>query len=258
MKHLKLLFFFAILGCENGETPETLAQQYKVASLKSAEGIANEIFHEHMVEEKTFVASVSPGDTVEITVQGITVTPQFSEYTERVESFWTVMHSIFGLKMVGVNLASLRHVDDHYGHCDLLYRQYDGEKNTPLSYEELDRYPLHFSLGGDTYPIRNITFTKNFQESGPSVISGSLTITKQMLLNGDDLFLDVFPGPDPEKITLGFFSYGHCQGKGKRSFKVYGNTESEEMEYQVSNKFVVSLSIKHKRTFPFNYPPKNR
>ena len=201
-------------------------------STGSMEG-ANSILADEIIQEKTFMTSVEAGDRVRITAYGMRVIPQVFESTQIAKSFWHETECI----QLGPESYERCHTRKKTGRCELRYREQEEDVLEFIAYKEDGEYPLYFTIGNTLYPLSNVTTNNHW-------VSGELLIREEMLVSGNDLYLDVLPGERLGEIKLGFLKYGRCDGVKFKRFRVSADTSSRVIESRAQNQFVVSLDFK--------------
>ena len=217
----KLIGFFllcALWGCDRWFNEEKVARQ-KVAPMKkkTAPSVLNRpIVESHLVFDKWFIGDVKASEVVYFEIKVSEDGDQFSEvYSKTVKSFWKSRkcHQILldGKKVCGP-------WESNIGDCEVFYREWNGSQESFVNLERPGTWPFKITVGSVRYLLDDDFIV------GPTTLNGKLTITKEMILNGDDLTIEAIQ-LKPQEVEVGFVGFGECEGKGKNDFKVESFTD---------------------------------
>ena len=233
----KLIGFFllcALWGCDRWFNEEKAARQ-KVAPMqkKTAPSVLNRpIVESHLVFDKWFIGDVKAREVVHFEIKVSENGDQFSEvFSKTVKSFWKTKKCRKGPFNGQITCGPS---ESHIGKCEVFYREWNGHQESFVNLERPGTWPFKVTVGGMRYLLDDDFIV------GPTTLNGKLTITKEMILNGDDLAIEVIQ-LKPQEVEVGFVGFGECEGKGKNNFDF--KVESSSDDYIVLQDVLRTLEV---------------
>lgn len=198
----------------------------------------NFILNNEMLKDSISLGHFSTSDILEVQIEGKKLIPQFSEiYQKSFRSKWEktvcfpdhcrhcMQHSLF--------MDCFNQTEN--GNCHHKYRDQITNLEEPLLFNELVvNLSLKFKIGKNLYPVGELINHRG------NAITTRFQISKEMLLEDDEILLVITPEPIIEQVKVGFQGFGSCEGQGQGSFNSGGPTSSghvprqNKIEYQVS------------------------
>lgn len=173
--NLVAVFF---LGC-SGEKDYYMMQDTvsQIASFSQIEEEVVDVFEDKLIEGKTFISSVNVGDKIYLSVYGEEIKVQFHEERQVVDSFWLEP----ACKFSPVTDIEICNDQQKKGKCEIFYRKQGDTVSQPLLFDPKN-YPLKLVIGEKAYPLSQAKL-------GHDHLKATFVIKKEILKNGDDLFL---------------------------------------------------------------------
>lgn len=243
-----LLMVISLVGCGNfwdEEKPIEVSKETPTEVGPDAPVIKREVLFENepLVDEVS-LGKLSEGDVIEIYLVGTSYTPSFSGVIERgYQSRWE--------KRICIRDPICRFCDriklmecfyqQERGTCIHRYRErLDDVKSPYLFSKESANAPVKIRIGQNAYPIGSI-----IKYEGAKIVA-RFRLSKEMLLDSNEVYLKVTPEPNRGNVSVGFLGFARCDGQGQRSFSSGGPTGSGQIPNQDRIEFKVSVVIEIK------------
>lgn len=194
------------------------------------------IFKEEKIGREVFIGHVNAGDKVVVhIIRGLKVEQTFSDYENTVESSWTVQkcqRSPETYKGLTECFES-----PQKGECQVSYRDYLGEIQSPIEFEEgPENLPLKLKIGGHEYDFDSIELRDRYSADL------SFTVNQEMLQGTNKLYLKPMTDIKAD-VKVGFLEYRHCPSQKERNFSIGKAASSRTMKDKVRREFKVNLEI---------------
>jgi len=193
------------------------------------------LLHKGEVTQKVELGTLRAGDVLTFEIEGVKVTPKFSQiYTRTYASSW-IKHICFPWKNRGQRCFDF----PLNGFCEHNQRdkQKDNRENIKIS-NDLKGLRLRLKIGNAIFGLGEVVK----REGDKTTLR--LKINPAMLETGDfaELVVEQYP---PYTIKVGFQGFGKCDGHGEKNFVTSGPTDSSDITAQVKQLFLVSVTLSY-------------
>lgn len=198
----------------------------------------NFILNDEVIKDSISLGHFSISDILEVHIEGKKIIPQFSEiYQKSYKSKWEKTVCLPDHCRHCMNTILMDCFEQTInGNCNHKYRDQVSNLEEPLLFDKpLVDVSLKFKIGKNLYPLGELT-----KHHGNSIVT-RFQISKEMLLEDDEVFLVVIPEPTLGQVKIGFQGFGACDGQGKLAFKSGGPTNSNSIPQQ--NKIEYKTSV---------------
>lgn len=239
---ISLLISFLTTSCSknfNGKLPdEDKTEQTRERLLR------HDIIAERTpIIQKFDIGQVEPGDNVIVTLKGKTITTTFSDvYIRRVSSAWEKEECIYDPPdrpdRNKINKGRECYDVTRHGSCDVLFRDYLGEKEAPLLFpKSTDKIRLKYKIGVKNYNLGEmISYSEN-------KIVAHFQVKEEMLDDDNNAELIVESDKESRPVRVGFQGLGNCDGKGQPGFGFNASSESTEQTQEERHEFYADIAI---------------
>ena len=239
---LLALFLVGVVGCgDYWKEEETEIDELELGPKRELI-IEDEAFR---VKNKLFLGHFEENEIIEVHLAGTKFTRSFSGVYERVyQSKWKKRYCEprRGPVCPMCHFTKIRYCYDRElkGRCHHRYRKQNPDISSPLIFSE----PLHevsakIMISDNTYSLGELK-----ENQGMKIIT-RFKLSKEMLLDDDEVFLSVQAEPVKGKTRIGFLGFAHCDGRGKKDFRSGGSTSSRSVPNQERIDYKVSVVIEY-------------
>ena len=225
MRKIPLVFFiFALNSCE-WDIKESVKQKEQKPSWRQI------VFEKEVgstYDLNFLVMSLQEEGHLKLVLRGTHFIPEFSQvYTKDSQSVWEEeeCHEALSIPVCQWNIKR--------GSCRSQFRDYLGEREEKIGFENSNQIRLAYQVGDKTYPLGEI-----LEHDNEKVIFG-VEITPEMVRDSKELQLIVLPDPNEKDLSVGFVGYLYCEGQGQKNFNPHISTQSSressgvEVHYRV-------------------------
>lgn len=204
------------------------------------------VLNEEELSDSLFIGVVAPNEIIEVHLTGTKFTPQFTDIYERsFRSKWTATVCppppfCSEPRPDCPIIHSSCYNESRRGECIHRYRDQLQEKSAPLVFDQaVVDVSAKLKIGDNTFYLGEIV-----QNHGLAIVT-RFQVSKEMLIESDEVFLVATPEPSKGRVKVGFQGFGRCQGEGQRSFNSGGSTRSSNVHDRERIEYNASVIIEH-------------